>query len=718
MRERAFALEREAGVGHGSCGYPVKKLLLTALAALALAPVARAGDVAMQAREVPLGPRALQAATPPMHFNMLGVHWAGSGSVEYRTHRLHGAWREWRSVDDDARPDVGSLERNRTWRDGNLDWAGASDDVQFRTRGEVRRLRAYYLWSRVTTAPLRRLSFAGTPRIVTRSLWQADEKIKRAKPRYAPAIKAAVVHHTAGTNSYSAAQAAAIVRGIEIYHVKGNGWDDIGYNFLVDRFGTVYEGRWGGLERNVVGAHAEGFNVGTVGVAMIGNYSSATPPAAQQDAIVNLIAWRLDVAHVDPLSTVAFTSTGNPRYRSGRVVTLRAVSGHRDTGPSECPGNRAYALIPGLTSRVAATALPKLYSPVVSGALGGSIRFQGRLSTALPWTVTVTTAAGKVLARGRGSSATVDWTWSSARAGKGPFAWKIDAGPTVRPATGTLGGSLAAAAPAATLTLTRLTATPAVIGPPPDGTGTIKVAFTLGTRARVTASVRSAEGGAVVTILNQDRAAGRNSLDLIAAGLRDGRYTLLVSATAGGKRAEQQAEVVVDRTLFGLGLAAPVTSPNGDGVLDTLPVAFTLTQTVPVRLEILRGGVVVAPVPAGTTPVGPHTLEWNGLSLLGTGLPDGAYEAAVVVTDFLGEVAYSVPFTIDTTPPVITLLDLATLRFQLSEPATVSLVVNGQPLEMAAPKGVFTVPFAGPATFASALPRDAAGNVGSLVKSP
>src|SRR5215212_3407006 len=113
MRERGFPLEPEADLGHGSCGYPVKKLLLTALAALAAAPVAHAGDVAMQTRDVPLGPRALQTATPPMHFNMLGVHWAGSGSVEYRTHRLHGGWRAWRSVDDDARPDARSHERSR-----------------------------------------------------------------------------------------------------------------------------------------------------------------------------------------------------------------------------------------------------------------------------------------------------------------------------------------------------------------------------------------------------------------------------------------------------------------------------------------------------------------------------------------------------------------------------------------------------------------------------
>ena len=91
------------------------------------------------------------------------------------------------------------------------------------------------------------------------------------------------------------------MRGIEVYHVQGNGWNDIGYNFLVDRFGTIYEGRGGGIDRNVIGAHAQGFNTGTVGVALIGNFTAATPTQAQQAALVRLLAWRLDVAHVDPL---------------------------------------------------------------------------------------------------------------------------------------------------------------------------------------------------------------------------------------------------------------------------------------------------------------------------------------------------------------------------------------------------------------------------------
>src|SRR3989442_5962360 len=156
--------------------------------------------------------------------------------------------------------------------------------------------------------------------------------------------KLAVGHHPAGTNSYTPAEAPAIVRGIQVYHVKANGWNDIGYNFLIDRFGTVYEGRGGGIDQNVVGAHSQGFNTGTVGVSMIGNYSSVAPTRAQQDALVKLLAWRLDVAHLDPLSRVVYTSGGNLKWRAGEVLPPPAISRHPGTRAAWRPGPRAYAL--------------------------------------------------------------------------------------------------------------------------------------------------------------------------------------------------------------------------------------------------------------------------------------------------------------------------------------------------------------------------------------
>ena len=171
----------------------------------------------------------------------------------------------------------------------------------------------------------------------------------------------------------------------------------------------------------MIGAHSLGFNSGTVGVALIGNYTRAAPPPAEQSALVGLLAWRLDVAHVDPLSQRR-RHVGRQRASSsaGKVVTLRAISGHRDTGPTECPGNRAYALLPSLAKRVAQTGLPKLYSVAACGALGGPVRFQGAaLVGAAVDGHGHRRRAGKVVAKGAGSSTLVDWTWSSARRRQG-----------------------------------------------------------------------------------------------------------------------------------------------------------------------------------------------------------------------------------------------------------------------------------------------------------
>ncbi|MBV8598544.1 MAG: peptidoglycan recognition protein, partial [Actinobacteria bacterium] len=407
----------------------MKKLLFVAASCLALPGIARAGLATMVARDVPTGPRALQAVAPPIRFNMVGLHWRGSGSVAFSTRTIGGRWSAWQVADDDTDGDPGPGKH-----DGNVVWVGASGGIRFRTSGSIASLRAYYLCSRVTTAPRRTLAIAGSPAIVSRADWMADEKIVRAKPLYAKTLKLAIVHHTANTNDYTPAQAAAIVRGIETYHVQANGWNDIGYNFLVDRYGNVYEGRAGGIDKNVIGAHALGFNTGTVGVSLIGNFTSATPPPAMQAALVKLLAWRLDVAHIDPLSKVVYTSGGNLKFKAGTVVTLNAISGHRDTGPTECPGNAAYALLPAIAKRVSLTGLPKLYSPTVSGSLGGPVRFQARLSSSLPWTVTVTGASGVVAASQKGTGATIDWTWPSAGAHDAPYTWPLGAGTTVLPA--------------------------------------------------------------------------------------------------------------------------------------------------------------------------------------------------------------------------------------------------------------------------------------------
>ncbi|HWG56857.1 MAG TPA: peptidoglycan recognition protein, partial [Gaiellaceae bacterium] len=320
-------------------------LLLSLVSAPLLAPAsARADDATIESRDVPLaGHRALAAAAaPPERFNLVGLHWRGTGSVQFRTRSFAGRWSGWQDAAPEAedRPDVGTAERARMrrWRLGNPWWVGPSNRIEYRTRGVVTQLRAWFVWSPVASVPVRRLQRAASPPIVPRLAWKADETIRRGAPTYAPAVRYSVVHHTAGSNNYTAAQSAAIVKAIQVYHVKGNGWNDIGYNFLVDKYGQVFEGRYGGITRPVVGAHAEGFNTGSVGVAVLGEYSSLAITPKARDALARLLAWRLDLAHVDPLSTLSVPSGGNKRFPSGVPVFLRTVSGHRDTGFTDCPG--------------------------------------------------------------------------------------------------------------------------------------------------------------------------------------------------------------------------------------------------------------------------------------------------------------------------------------------------------------------------------------------
>jgi flagellar hook assembly protein FlgD len=593
------------------------------LAALAVPGLARGGLVSMRVVAVPLGARTLEASPAPARFNMLAAHWRGSGAVAYRVHRVHGSWTDWAPAPSD-----------------DPDWTGAADRVEFRASGRVSQLRAFELWSRVSRKPLRALSEASSPQIVMRTQWEADEKIVRAKPLIAKTLKLAIVHHTANANNYTPAESVAIVRGIELYHVKGNGWNDIGYNFLVDRYGTIYEGRAGGITRAVIGAHDEGFNTGTVGVSLIGNFQTATPPKAMQDALVKLLAWRLDVAHVDPLSTVAYTSGGNAKFHAGKVVTLHAISAHRDTYFTECPGHAAYALLPAIAKRVAATGLPKLYGPTVTGVLGGPIRFQARLSSASPWTVTVTTADGATVAHGSGTSALVDWTWRSP-AKEVPYAWTISA-PNALSATGSIGKGVLPPPPPpppAAFTLTGVNLTPAVLTPAADGTfAPATVSFTLSGAAHVTAQVLDATQAVIATPLDQDLAAGPETFTLDPTALPDGRYTVaLVATPATGAGASVTLPVVVDRTIGGLTLA-----PGADA---TTEISFTLSQAVAVHVEVQADSIALATLYDGTLGAGAHTLAWDGTDGAGNPLPSGTYTLLLAITDALGQV--EVPLQIE-----------------------------------------------------------------------
>ncbi len=687
------------------------KLILAAFALFLAAPATAFADATLTMREVPLhGERAL-AATAPTRFDLVGLHWRGSGSVEFRTRSTAGRWSAWHRAAPEGEdlPDVGSAEtaRERSWRLGNPYWAGPSDRIAYRLRGRVDRLRAYFVRSPEERIPLRRFSIAGSPPLLTRLSWGANESIRRAAPQYAPSVQFAVVHHTAGSNSYSRSQSAAMVRGIEIYHVKGNGWNDIGYNFLVDRYGQVFEGRYGGVERNVIGAHAEGFNTGSTGVALIGTYASVGPTPAERAALVKLLAWRLDVAHVDPLSRLTYASGGNPRFAQGAPVTLRAVSGHRDTGFTSCPGAVVYSQLAAIARQAAQQGLPKLYSPSVRGAPGGQVRFRARVSHALPWTVTVTDSLGVVVGSGAGAGQSVDWTWDATAAPKGSYAWTIEAGDGVRAASGTIGGKAVA------LTVKAATAKPRAISPDGDGiSDSSQISYTLSGPATVTAVLNGPDGQELSVLFTQQRRAGVNTFTFAPTGLPDGRYQIVITATDARRTVTATVPVLLDRTVRGFAATPAAVSPNGDGVQDEIGFSFELTRAANVRLEIAQSGRTIAPLFAADLQPGPQNVSWNA-----SGTKNGVYAAMLTTSSDVGTITRSVLFRVDTVAPQLRVLSWGRLRFSVSEAAVVRLTVNGKLMTRSVRAGVFWFRVPRVRT-ARIVAQDAAGNVSRTLRYP
>ncbi|MFH7596999.1 peptidoglycan recognition protein [Streptomyces racemochromogenes] len=184
------------------------------------------------------------------------------------------------------------------------------------------------------------------PRIVTRRGWGADESLREPGFVYTSTVKAAFVHHTASGNNYACADAPAVLRSLYRYHVVSEGWRDFGYNFAVDRCGTVYEGRAGGVAKPVLGAHTMGFNADSMGVAVIGTYSSTAPPKAAVDAVARLTAWKLGLFGADPRAKTTLRSGGGNLYKKGTNVKLNVISGHRDGFATECPGRLLYNQLP------------------------------------------------------------------------------------------------------------------------------------------------------------------------------------------------------------------------------------------------------------------------------------------------------------------------------------------------------------------------------------
>jgi uncharacterized protein with LGFP repeats len=208
----------------------------------------------------------------------------------------------------------------------------------------------------VARGPAARASAAaiGAPPIRSRAQWGADESLRRCDPDAASTVRAAVLHHTAGASDYTQDQVPGIIRSMYRYHTQTQGWCDLGYNVVVDRFGGIWEGRSGGLDRAVIGAHTGGFNEGTFGVSMIGTYTSAAPSAATVESVARVMAWKLGGHYRDARDTARLTSAGgsSSRYPAGQSVTVPTIFAHRDTNKTDCPGDGGYSVLPKIRNRV------------------------------------------------------------------------------------------------------------------------------------------------------------------------------------------------------------------------------------------------------------------------------------------------------------------------------------------------------------------------------
>ena len=323
------------------------------------------------------GPVTTRAISAPKRFDLVGFRWKDKQldpKLRIRVRKHGGKWSHWVPVASAA--DHGAP--------GGSDpvWAGGDDEYQLKMGRRPAGLRAHFVNAtgtatradRLRTAIQRRTHavaatilpalahaaapVAGAPKIVPRSGWDPNGD---CKPKHAPTygkVKMAFVHHTVSANSYGPDESAAMVLSICRYHEDSNGWWDIGYNFLVDRYGKVFEGRAGGTTRAVIGAQAQGYNSVSTGISNLGTFSSVGQTSAGLSAMGRLIGWKLALHHLPTTGKITVESAGGPtnRYSSGTSVTLNRISGHRDGDETECPGTALYDQLPQIRKLATAAA--------------------------------------------------------------------------------------------------------------------------------------------------------------------------------------------------------------------------------------------------------------------------------------------------------------------------------------------------------------------------
>ena len=355
----------------------------------------------VSAGSAPGSTRIVSVPEPVTGYGAVGVSWAAGATVsdtdlgfEART-RTDGVWSDWTALEyhDDHGPDPDSAEGRHARPGTDPLLVGHVDDVQVRaelsgveipadmrlavidpgtstlsareapaidtarlsgegsdaTSGVPTEIPAEIesaVAGKATGAAmaLRSTTYTPKPKIFSRAQWGADESIREKSALHYYEVHAGFVHHTVNANDYTRAEVPALLRSIYAYHVKVRGWSDIGYNFLVDRFGRIWEGRYGGVDRPVVGAHTLGYNDYSFAMSAIGNFDLVQPPGRVLRAYGALFAWKLSLHGVDASATRQVVGS----------TTFQAINGHRDAASTACPGRYLYAKLPKIREYAAA----------------------------------------------------------------------------------------------------------------------------------------------------------------------------------------------------------------------------------------------------------------------------------------------------------------------------------------------------------------------------
>ena len=332
-----------------------------------------ATDDGLDVIDLRVTPSRLDRTIETAGFAMVGLTWLGSSPVIRVRVRAGDRWRAWRTpaVLGDG-PDRRSREgegRNAT----ALLWVGPADAIQIDVLGSRPRDLRLTLMQADDGATSRRAAAAASaspgpttppqstragtptspprPQLRGRRKWGADPRLRDGRATFNRTIQQVHLHHTASSNRYTAGQVPGILRGIYRYHTVNLGWSDIGYNFLVDRFGRTWVGRAGGAKRPVRGAHTLGFNSTSTGIAVIGNYEVTRPSRKVRTALVRLMAWKLARYDRHAAQRVLVYSHGSDKQPAGRKYRLPTIDGHRDTNATACPGEKLYDRLRGLRKR-------------------------------------------------------------------------------------------------------------------------------------------------------------------------------------------------------------------------------------------------------------------------------------------------------------------------------------------------------------------------------